>query len=59
MIASLAGLTTAFVPTKINYGAVLPMLVVFGAAMLGVLVEAFLPRTLRYAAQVGVALVAS
>jgi len=57
VIASLAGLTTAFVATKINYGAVLPMLVVFGAAMLGVLVEAFLPRTLRYAAQVGVALV--
>jgi NADH-quinone oxidoreductase subunit N len=57
VIASLAGLTTAFVATKINYGAVLPMLVVFGAAMFGVLVEAFVPRTLRYAAQVGVALV--
>src|ERR1039458_9552082 len=42
----------AFVVTKINYGAILPMLVVFGAAMIGVLVEAFAPRTLRYAAQV-------
>jgi NADH-quinone oxidoreductase subunit N len=57
VIASLAGLTTAFVATKINYGAVLPMLIIFGAAMLGVLVEAFVPRTLRYGAQVGVALV--
>ena len=56
MIASLPGLTTAFVVTKINYGAILPMLVVFGAAMIGVLVEAFAPRTLRYAAQVSVAL---
>ena len=56
MIASLSGLTTVFVATKINYGAILPMLVVFGAAMIGVLVEAFAPRTLRYAAQVSVAL---
>ena len=47
MIASLSGLTTEFVATKINYGAVLPMLVVFGAAMIGVLVEAFAPRALR------------
>jgi NADH-quinone oxidoreductase subunit N len=57
VIASLPGLTTEFVATKINYGAVLPMLVVFGAAMIGVLVEAFAPRALRYGAQVGVALV--
>ena len=57
MIASLSGLTTEFVATKINYGAVLPMLVVFGAAMIGVLVEAFAPRARRYGAQVGVALV--
>ncbi|MBC7560017.1 MAG: NADH-quinone oxidoreductase subunit NuoN [Dermatophilaceae bacterium] len=57
MIASLSGLTTEFVATKINYGAVLPMLVVFGAAMIGVLVEAFAPRAVRYGAQVGVALV--
>jgi len=57
VIASLSGLTTEFVVTKINYGAVLPMLIVFGAAMTGVLVEAFAPRATRYAAQVGVALV--
>jgi NADH-quinone oxidoreductase subunit N len=56
MIASLPGLTTVFAATKINYGAVLPMLVVFGAAMIGVLVEAFAPRSSRYAMQVGVSL---
>ena len=57
MIASLSGLSTVFVATKVNYGAVLPMLVIFGAAMIGVLVEAFAPRAARYAAQVSVALV--
>jgi NADH-quinone oxidoreductase subunit N len=57
VIVSLPGLTTEFVTTKINYGAILPMLVVFGTAMIGILVEAFAPRTMRYAAQVGVALV--
>jgi len=57
VIASLPGLPTAFVRTAINYGAVLPMLIVFGTAMIGVLVEAFAPRALRYVGQVGVALV--
>ena len=57
MIASLSGLSTEFVATKISYGAVLPMLVVFATAMIGVLVEAFAPRNRRYLAQVGVALV--
>jgi len=56
-VATLAGLATAFVTTKVNYGAVLPLLIVFAAATVGVLVEAFAPRTLRYAAQVVVALV--
>jgi len=56
VIASLSGLT-ALVATPINYGAVLPMLIVFGAATIGVLLEAFTPRAKRYAAQVGVALV--
>ncbi len=57
MIASLSGLSTEFVATKINYGAVLPMLVVFATAMIGVLVEAFAPRSRRYLAQVGVAVI--
>jgi NADH-quinone oxidoreductase subunit N len=57
VISSLPGLVTEFIATKINYGAILPMLIVFGGAMIGVLVEAFAPRAQRYAAQVGVALV--
>jgi NADH-quinone oxidoreductase subunit N len=42
---------------SVTYGLILPMLIVFGAGVVGVLVEAFLPRAARYAAQVGVALV--
>jgi len=57
VIASLPGLSTLFVATKVNYGAVLPMLIIFGAAMVGVLVEAFTPRASRYNTQLGVALV--
>lgn len=37
----------AFPTPTIEYSAIAPMLVVFGAAVLGVLVEAFLPRVLR------------
>jgi len=57
VIASPPGLPAAFVRTAISYGAILPMLIVFGTAMIGVMVEAFAPRALRYAGQVGVALV--
>jgi NADH-quinone oxidoreductase subunit N len=57
VIASVPGLATVFVATKISYGAVLPMLIIFGAAMVGVLVEAFVPRRLRYVTQVTVSLV--
>jgi NADH-quinone oxidoreductase subunit N len=56
VIASLSGLTSEFVATKISYGAILPMLVIFGTAVIGVLVEAFAPRGRRYAIQVGVGL---
>jgi NADH-quinone oxidoreductase subunit N len=41
---------------SIEYFLLCPMLIVFGAAIVGVLVEAFLPRQLRYGAQVTVAL---
>ena len=41
-----------FVAAKVDYGAIAPMLIVFGAALIGVLVEAFAPRTARYAIQV-------
>ena len=43
----------------IEYGELWPLLVVFGVACLGVLVEAFLPRGVRYIAQFVLALVAS
>ena len=47
------------VPTPtVEYGLISPMLIVLGAAVLGVLVEAFLPRRQRYAAQVVLSLVA-
>ncbi len=42
----------------IEYAELLPMLIVFGAAIVGVLIEAFAPRRPRHALQVGVALVA-
>ncbi|MBL8932532.1 MAG: NADH-quinone oxidoreductase subunit NuoN [Kineosporiaceae bacterium] len=41
----------------VDYVAVLPMLIVFGAAIVAVLVEAFAPRASRFSIQVGVALV--
>jgi NADH-quinone oxidoreductase subunit N len=47
-----------FVKPHIDYRSLLPILVVFGAACLGVLIEAFLPRERRYLAQLGIALIA-
>ena len=59
MIASMPSLVTAdFVAAKVSYGAILPMLIVFGAAMVGVLVEAFAPRATRLTIQVALTLVA-
>lgn len=46
-----------FVAPTVDYVAVLPMLIVFGAAIVAVLVEAFAPRASRFSIQVGVALV--
>ncbi|KMO70877.1 NADH-quinone oxidoreductase subunit NuoN [Mycolicibacterium chlorophenolicum] len=43
---------------SIEYGLIAPMLIVFGAAVLGVLLEAVLPRRQRYAAQVALSLAA-
>lgn len=45
--------TDAITAPSVAYGALAPVLVVLGAALLGVGVEAFLPRTSRWAAQVG------
>jgi NADH-quinone oxidoreductase subunit N len=38
-------------PPTVEYGLVSPMLILFGVAIVGVLVEAFLPRQHRYATQ--------
>ena len=54
MIASMPSLVAAdFVAAKVSYGAIAPMLIIFGAALVGVLVEAFAPRAARFAIQVG------
>ncbi|HET7070352.1 MAG TPA: NADH-quinone oxidoreductase subunit N, partial [Nocardioides sp.] len=47
---------SSFVMPHIAYGSLWPILVIFGAACVGVLVEAFLPRHWRYLAQFGLTL---
>ncbi len=47
-----------FEMADIAYAAVAPMVVVFAGAILGVLVEAFAPRRLRYPLQLGISVVA-
>ena len=42
---------------KIEYAQLSPVLVVFGAAVIGILIEAFLPRRSRYVAQLGTTVV--
>jgi NADH-quinone oxidoreductase subunit N len=51
-------LPAAFQPSTVDYVAVLPMLIVFGAAIIGVVVEAFVPRERRHVVQVTLAVVA-
>jgi NADH-quinone oxidoreductase subunit N len=55
--SSLTALPTAFQAADVDYGGIAPMLIVFGGAVVGVLIEAFAPRPVRHAAQVAVALV--
>ena len=45
-----------FAKPSVEYFELWPLLAVFGAACLGVVVEAFAPRALRYGSQVGLAL---
>jgi NADH-quinone oxidoreductase subunit N len=52
-----SAMTAQFVAAKVNYVALLPMLIVFSVALVGVLVEAFAPRRSRYGLQVGLALI--
>lgn len=40
------------IPPTVEYSLILPMLIVFGVAVAGVLLEAFLPRAVRYRTQV-------
>ncbi len=47
MTGSVAALAPAFHPPQIQYGQLSPMLLVFAAAIVGVLVEAFAPRPMR------------
>jgi NADH-quinone oxidoreductase subunit N len=48
---------TSFQAPHIEYGLLLPILIVLGVATVGVLVEAFVPRAQRYVVQVVIALV--
>ncbi len=52
----LAAATITITPPSIEYRQLLPMLVVFGVAVAGVLVEAFVPRPRRRPVQLGLAL---
>lgn len=46
-------LATAPMPTpSVEYGLLSPIFIVFGVAVAGVLIEAFVPRRARYGAQV-------
>ena len=45
-----------FVKPHIEYGSLWPILVIFGAACVGVLIEAFLPREWRYLSQFAITL---
>jgi NADH-quinone oxidoreductase subunit N len=49
-------LTQGFVQPHLEYAQLWPLLVVFGAACVGVLIEAFVPRERRFTLQAGLAL---
>ncbi|MET9019861.1 NADH-quinone oxidoreductase subunit NuoN [Actinopolymorpha sp. NPDC004070] len=51
-------LAQEFKSPTIEYAKIAPLLIIFGVAIVGVLIEAFLPRRLRYPAQVTVTLLA-
>ena len=61
-LADVAGVRSAlpaasFAPPSIDYRLTSPMLIVFAAAVIGVIAEAFLPRRSRFVVQVGIAVV--
>jgi NADH-quinone oxidoreductase subunit N len=53
---SVAAINPSLPAPKIDYWLALPMLIVFGTAMVSVLVEAFAPRGMRYAIQLVVSI---
>ncbi|WP_034267631.1 NADH-quinone oxidoreductase subunit NuoN [Actinospica robiniae] len=55
-MSTLAAATTFHAP-PVEFGKLSPMLIAFGAATLGILVEGLVPRASRYRVQVGLALV--
>jgi len=50
------GPTAGFEPPTVDWVAIWPVAAVLGAAVLGVLVEAFVPRAARWWTQLGVAI---
>lgn len=56
MLAAAGGNTASIPAPHLEYGQLSPMLVVFGAAVAGILVEAFVPRRYRHWTQVSLAL---
>lgn len=57
MTAGLPTVPAEFTPASLDYAALSPLLILFGFAIIGVLVEAFVPRASRYAVQVAVTLI--
>jgi NADH-quinone oxidoreductase subunit N len=57
LVAAGPAVAADFTAPTVDYKAVSPMLIVFGAALVGVLVEAFVPRRTRFGLQVAVSLV--
>jgi NADH-quinone oxidoreductase subunit N len=55
---ALLAVTTPITAPSVNYGAILAPLIILGAACVGVLFEAFVPRQSRWAAQVTLSLLA-
>ncbi|MER5637565.1 NADH-quinone oxidoreductase subunit NuoN [Kitasatospora sp. NPDC002227] len=55
-LAATGGNSPSIPAPHVEYAQLSPMLIVFGAAVLGILAEAFLPRKARYASQLTVAL---
>jgi NADH-quinone oxidoreductase subunit N len=56
LAVSASGVSGAITPPSIEYSQLAPMLIVFAAAVVGVLVEAFVPRPFRRGVQVALAL---